>query len=189
MLQLLIPRGPLGFRFMYHQGESWIAVFFNLLALNWRFCVVCVQTGRDDGLHKEQRGQRPNDEVSSRKFHDIRPEPCRRHASRRSLRTGSHPAAAESTSPLLVRHRGRKLQPHPHAVWRLLICHDSLWRGVVLLLRSRVQLLLRCRLKWVVFSCRIITKLVKVFRMSLSLSIILFNTHVFAYALLNTLHK
>lgn len=151
MLQSLILHLRWSFTlFMYHGGDSWLRCCSPPSpALNRQFCMVSLQAGWDDGVHKEQRGERPDDEVSAGKLRHAGPQRCSRYASRGSLRARSHPAAAESGPLLLIRLWSCKLQPQPHSVWWVLLCHDALRRGVVLLLWSRVQLLLWCRLKWV----------------------------------------
>lgn len=114
-------------------------------------CRVC-PGGRNHGMHKEQGGKRPHYEVPSRELHDGRPQRHRR-GSDGSLRAGSHSAAAEPGPLVFVGKHGRELQPLNDAIWGIFICHDSLRRGVIVLHRSSVQLLLRGCFKWVLLQC------------------------------------
>lgn len=155
MSQSIILHLPLVLLLIY-VPPSWVMVWIlSLFALFWWLCVMSDQAARSHGVHKEQRGKRPGDEVSARELHDARSQHHSHHTSRRSLRTGSNTAAAEPTSVIHPRLWGRKLQPHPNAVRWILLCHNAIWRGFHLLHRPSVQLLLWCRLKWAMGYCRI----------------------------------
>lgn len=155
MSQSLILHFPLILLLIY-VPSSWVMIWvLSLFALFWWLCVMSVQAVRGHGVHKEQRGKRPDDEVSAGELHHARSQRHSRHTSRWSLRTGSNTAATEPTSVIHPRLRGRKLQPHPNAVRWILICHNAVWRGLDLFHRPGVQLLLWCRLKWAMSYCRI----------------------------------